>query len=211
MPRALLIRSNEFPYHVTGRCNNREEFHAQPQMVWEVFCEKLLEVSELYSAKTHAFVLMPNHFHLIMTTPREDLGIVMQKFMSSVTRTLNRMTGRSGRVFGGKYHRALIQDLNYFDIATKYLYRNPAKAKLVQKVEWYPYSTLNAVNGTNKLKFNLEPAYDFNSLIPSHSKWTEYLSWLNEPFKSEFDEKIRKNLRRKTFLLPQPRDWKRSK
>lgn len=209
MPRSLLIRSNFYPYHVTGRANNREQFHAHPELVWRIFCDYLVEAKELYQLKVHAFVLMPNHFHLIVTTPKDDLGVVMQWFISSVTRTLNQVSSRSGRVFGAKYFRSLIDNLNYFDIAMKYVYRNPVKAALVEKVEHYKFSTLNSISGDLRLKLKIEPAYDFPTLIPSHGSWKEYLGWMNQPFKSEDEERIQQAFRRRVFKLSRS-GWKRS-
>ena len=62
MSRKSLIRSQAYPYHVTGRSNNREVFHCPLNLVWAVFSQEFFEARTLFGVEIHAFVLMPNHF-----------------------------------------------------------------------------------------------------------------------------------------------------
>src|SRR4051812_21996239 len=110
MPRKSLIRSDRLPYHVTARANNREAFHLPMEVVWRVFECQCFEISVLFGARIHSFVLMNNHFHMLISTPHEDLGEVMMHFMRSGTRLLNLISGRSGRVFGARYFWSLIEN-----------------------------------------------------------------------------------------------------
>lgn len=119
MPRKPLIRSKTLPYHVTLRCNNREPFHSPDFAVWNIICNQIAEAQNRYQWKIHAFVLMPNHLHMLVTTPEEDLGIIMRDFVAITTKKLNRHAGRSGRVFGKRYHWSLVDDENYLDSVTK--------------------------------------------------------------------------------------------
>jgi putative transposase len=207
MPRKTLIRTSAYPYHVTARCNNREAFYCPPEEAWRVFSWHLNEASEKFEAKIHAFVLMQNHFHLLISTPRDDLGVVMQYFILFLTKTLNAKAGRSGRVFGDRYHWSLITTLDYYDYALKYVYRNPVKAGLSTRVEDYPFSTLGGVLGSRRIFFPLHPLAENQSLIP-HDKPTEFLAWLNQPFQKEHDDAIRKGFRKKNFAMPKT-GWKR--
>lgn len=200
MPRKQLIRSNIHPYHLTARCNNKEPFHCSLEQVWNIIGEHLNEISTVDHARIHAFVLMPNHFHLLISTPEVDLGIIMQKFMASVTKSLNHKCRRSGRVFGARYHWSLINTVHYFDYALKYVYRNPVKASLVKNVEDYSFSSIRYKLGMESLQFPLYPIAGFHSLVPHDQlKW---LQWINEPFKNELDETIRKGLKRTLFSPP---------
>src|SRR4051794_18500799 len=124
MPRKTLIRSNTLPYHVTARTNNRELFHLPLNLVWDIMNSHIFEAIILFRIKIHAFVLMPNHFHLLITTPEEDLGRVMQIIMKSGTKTINTESRRTGRVFGSRYHWTIIESEVYFAHALKYVYRN---------------------------------------------------------------------------------------
>ena len=207
MPRKTLIRSSVQPYHVTARCNNRDPFFVDSEEVWRVFSWHLNEAVKEFQIKIHAFVLMPNHFHLLVSTPEDDLGVVMQKFISSVTKTLNFKSGRTGRVFGARYHWSLVDSLDYSDCVQKYVYRNPVKAGLSARVEDYPFSTLGGVLGNRRVFFPLHPPSENQSLVP-HENPVEFLTWLNQPFGKEHDEAIRKGFKKKKFL-PSKTGWKR--
>jgi REP element-mobilizing transposase RayT len=207
MPKKNLIRSSVHPYHVTARCNNREPFFTEVEVAWRVFSWHLNEIAKKFGVKIHAFVLMPNHFHLLISTPQDDLGIVMQRFMSSVTKTLNSKSGRTGRVFGGRYHWSLVDSLGYYDYVLKYIYRNPVKAGLSAQVEDYPFSTMSGVLGNKKIFFPLHPPSDDQPLIPSNDL-RAFLDWMNEPFRKEQDDAIRKGFKKKSFSLAKT-GWKR--
>lgn len=198
MARKILVRSNIHPYHVTCRSNNREHFWCDLPLVWKVFANKLIEITEIHSARVHAFVLMPNHFHLIVSTPEDDLGKIMQRFIGSVTKTLNYLSGRSGRVFGAKYHRSIILTENYYDYALKYVYRNPVKAGLIINAEDYRFSTLRSKLNNELIEFPLFPALDQCVLIPQKNK-TEFLEWINRPFLYEQEQALYESLKKQSF------------
>jgi REP element-mobilizing transposase RayT len=193
MPKKSLIRSNVHPYHVTARCNNREEYYCDLETVWLIFSFYLNEIVQLHGVKVHAFVLMPNHFHLLISTPKDDLGVVMKRFISSVTRAINTKTKRTGRVFGARYYWSIVTTDGYFDFALKYVYRNPVKANMVNLVEDYRFSTLNSLLGTRPLFFPIHPPLGSASLIPNN-QLVEFLAWLNQPFRKEVDHEIRNRL-----------------
>lgn len=198
MPRKLLIRSNEYPYHVTARANNRESFPLSLEYIWSTCINELAEIEEQSKVRIHSFVLMPNHFHLVISTPVDDLGIAMQQFMRSVTKTINWKAERSGRIFGAKYHWSLIDSTDYFDCVMKYVYRNPVKASLATDVRDYRFSTLSNAIEPAKVKISLHPPIGETSVIPNQDI-AEYLRWLNEPFRSEQDIEIRNALKRSIF------------
>ncbi len=201
MARSCLIRSAEFPYHVTGRVNNREVFPLSLDRMWEVFSSEIWLLGPLFGARVHAFVLMPNHFHLLISTPSVDLGVVMNGFMSNVTRRTNAWTGRSGHLFGGPYYRTLICSSLYYCHAVKYVYRNPVRAGLCDSVEEYPWSTISGLVGNTRLPFQLEHAtpligYSLPSECPG-----DWLPWLNRPFAREAEDLLRKAFRRKSLKV----------
>lgn len=198
MPREDLIVSHEFPYHVTGRANNREQFPGRQADLWKIFSSELIDISQKFNSRIHAFVLMPNHFHLMISTPKEDLGVTMQRFMAQITRKINRSTNRSGRIFGAKYYRSLINTEAYYDCALKYVYRNPVKAGLCFRVEDYPFSSFSGLFNPRDISFRLEPPQGHVELIP-YGKPLEFLAWMNQPLTSEQDIEIRKAFRGPIF------------
>src|SRR5690606_20442105 len=100
-----------------------------------------------------AVVLMPNHFHMILTVPMHDLGVVMNRLMTSVSRRANLFSGRTGHLFGGPYFWSLIASFRYYGHALKYVYRNPVKGGLCERVERYPFGSLHGLLGYSHLPF----------------------------------------------------------
>jgi REP element-mobilizing transposase RayT len=199
MPRKRLERSDFLPYHVTARANNREAFPAGLEKTWKVITDEAWCISALYGTEFQALVLMPNHLHAILTTPRDDLGKVMNCWMSSITRILNTQTGRSGHVFGGPYHWSLINGTRYFGHALKYVYRNPVKAGLCEKPEDWPFSTLSGLVGNGHLPFPIHFTRPGMEVGLPNETVSPMLEWLNRPFSQEAEKAIQEGLRRKRF------------
>ncbi|HCC57636.1 MAG TPA: hypothetical protein DEQ47_10300 [Solibacterales bacterium] len=89
----------------------------------------------------HAWVIMPNHVHLLIT-PRMDFAKLMQKLKGSSAHQANRLLGRTGAPFWQKesYDR-VVRDLVEFDRIAKYIVENPVKAGLVASPQDYPWSS----------------------------------------------------------------------
>ncbi len=199
--------TKEFPYHVTARCNNKEAFSSPLPEVWRIISDEIATITERFGCKIHAFVLMPNHFHLLLTTPNENLGVIMQTFMILITKRLNSNSRRSGRIFGSRYHWSLIDNEEYFDCALKYIYRNPVKASLSKSVEDYEFSTFNQVLEERNTPFVITPPIGHMSNIPKQNA-VEFIRWLNRPFSNEIQRAIQIGFR-KTRFNPGKLSWKK--
>lgn len=202
MSRKPLIRSQEFPYHVTARANNREIFPLPLEQVWTTLCKEVVFSRYHFAIEVQALVLMPNHFHMILTTPEQDIGVVMESFMKNITLFLNLKSGRSGRIFGGPYYPSIIQSDLYFSQAYKYVYRNPIKAGIVRRVEDYSFSTLPGLLGLAHLPFPLHLPRSGSGLFLFDKTHDEHLDWLNSQTRKELDDAIRRGLKRTVFKIP---------
>ncbi len=142
---------------------------------------------------------MSNHFHLLLTSPEEEIGTVMRELLSSVTRTVNLESGRTGHLFGGPYKASLIGDAGYYATVLKYVYRNPIKAKVCERVEDYPFSTLRYPLGLERMDIPLfHPLEGYgDGLLPDDP--ILLTAWLNEPPPSEVDGMVRAALGKKVF------------
>jgi putative transposase len=196
MPRPLRIFSAAHPYHVTARCINRDWFKIPKEIVWSLFCDHLYFATHAYTARIHAFVLMSNHFHLIVSTPEANIDKIMWYLMTEVSRGITLEAGRINQTFGGPYYASLIRSDHYYLHAYKYLYRNPVDAQLAERVEDYKYSTLNALLGRSSLSIPLLA----DDLLFENIERT--LAWLNTDYKMDDREHIRLALRKKEFQLP---------
>ncbi len=199
MPRRALIRTAEFPYHITARSNNREWFYLPTDKCWQVFDQKLAIVSDRYEARVITFLLMSNHFHLLMKTPRANIDAIMNYLMREVSRTIGTKTGRINHIFGGRYKWCVIRSEPYLAHAYKYVCRNPVEAGIVKRVEQYRYSTLNVQMGRSMASFPIHDVGEFSCYIPI--TLSEKLNWLNSPYSSGQRDRIRRGLRRTTFTL----------
>lgn len=196
MPRAHTILQSEFPYSVGARCINREWFRIPMKTVWEIMCSHLFFMHHGFGVRIHSFVLMSNHFHLLLTTPNANLSEAMQYFMRNTSRELTRAGNRINQSYGGRYFRCLIEEDHYYLHAYKYFYRNPVVAGLCENVEDYPFSTLSGLLGTNHL---LIPLVEDRQLL-TDPKAT--LQWLNTPSNAENWVAVGNSLKRKIFYFP---------
>jgi putative transposase len=198
MPRQNLIRSDTFPYHVTARSNNRVLFPVALNFMWEIATEELYLLTLLYQIEIHAFVLMPNHFHLLLTVPNADLGIIMNHYMSTLTRRVNRLSGQTGHLFGGPHFRSIITSTRYFGHALKYVNRNPVRGGLCTHVEEYEFSTARGLFGMGALPFPIHfTRIGLELNLPDPDLPGSWLNWMNTPFTKEAELLIQKVLRKR--------------
>ncbi|MFM8314677.1 MAG: transposase [Deltaproteobacteria bacterium] len=171
--------------------------------------DKLEEVSIYYGARVLSFVLMSNHFHMMIETPLKNLNQIMNYFMREVSRAIGKEASRINHVFGGRYKSSVITESVYFAHAYKYIYRNPVRAHLTTSVDKFPFSTLQWVLGIEPYRF---PLYDLNTSFSEKVplNLSERLGWLNCSPPSEHDLLIRKALRRVEFSFPQDRNCRHS-
>lgn len=189
MPRKPTIRSNHHYYHVTARSNNKENFFLEIGEVWRIIISKLKMLQKEHKIKVGAFVLMNNHFHLLILTPEEDIDRIMYFLMKGVTLTIQSKTGRINKIFGGRYKGCIIEHHNYLMNVYKYIYRNPVAAGLTTRAEDYVFSTLHQGNS-----LDLEPIVSKNEL-----------DWLNESFKIKEADSIKYGLTRTKFQFSRDR------
>jgi len=148
-----------------------------------------------FHLKIHSFVLMKNHFHCLASSPQANLSSAMNYFMRETSREITRLSGRVNQTYGGRYHRSLIPSDHYYMNAYKYIYQNPVRAKLSERVEEYGYSTLTGLLGIKKITIPLEE--DRLLFTPSLDKGC--LKWLNRIPEDEHVEEMRKALKRPYF------------
>lgn len=115
------------------------------------FLETLGEGCRKTGWQVHAFVFMPNHFHLLLRTPRPNLVEGMQWMLGTYTVRYNARHGVRGHLFAGRYRSQLVSPANDYAAAVQdYIHLNPARAGLLQPgqpLRDYPWSSLRALLG----------------------------------------------------------------
>lgn len=195
MPRPKLLLQSEFPYHVTGRCINKEWFNIPMDVVWHIMSDQLFYCVAAFNIQIHAFTLMQNHFHLMIRTPEANLDKAMQSFMGDTSRRLTAAGNRINQTYGSRYFRCVIGSPHYYLHAYKYIYRNPVEAGLCKMVEEYPYSTLRGLLGQNHL---------FIPVLPDETLFSDVegtLAWLNNSPTSQDWKDVENAMRRSKFRL----------
>ncbi len=200
MPRPRLVRSGLFPYHVTARVNNRDWFYIPPEELWAIFLREFAKVVEDLGVRITSFVLMSNHYHLLIWTPHQNLDVAMHRIQGNVSRIVGRKSGRENHVYGSRYRATLIEDDRQFSNVYRYIYQNPVRASIVQRVEDYQFSTIHSLLDKARVPFELaDPHPRCFSAIPS--KLDARLRWLNEPFLPAQASLIKRALKKSKFKL----------
>jgi putative transposase len=138
LPR--LIVPNQ-PHHViqTG-LNNQDVFLDAED--YQTFLGWLRTAAKTYKVAIHAYCLMPNHLHLLLT-PSDDngLGQMMQWVGRYYVPYFNQKYVRSGTLWNGRYKTSLIDADAYFMLCSRYIEFNPVRNGLVARAEDYPWSS----------------------------------------------------------------------
>ncbi|MBW1733560.1 MAG: transposase [Deltaproteobacteria bacterium] len=131
MARALRIQYPGAFYHVTCRGNERKEIFLS-KGDQEVFFEKLALSSDTYNVPILAYVLMANHFHLLLTTPDGNLSEFMRHFNISYTAFFNKWHNRVGHLYQGRYKAFLVDADDYLLEVSRYIHLNPVRVKALR-------------------------------------------------------------------------------
>ena len=130
-----------YPHHVIQRGNNR-----QPIFQTDADHRRMLELVEenarQFEVAVHAYVLMDNHFHLLLT-PRtgDSLSRMMQAVGRRYVRYFNDSHGRTGTLWEGRYRSTLIEAERYLLACMVYIDLNPVRAGLAAQARDYPWSS----------------------------------------------------------------------
>jgi putative transposase len=128
--RALRIQFEGAIYHLLARGNARQRIFASDQDRTR-FLGFLSQSAERFDVAVQAFVLMPNHFHLLAQTRRENLSRWMHWLMVSYTIYFNWRHGRSGHLFQGRYKSFLVEAGEYLLGLSRYLHLNPVRGSVL--------------------------------------------------------------------------------
>lgn len=201
MPRKIIPICPQDPYHISARCHNQEWFALPMPEVWSIMEDYLYLVGHLYQLKIHAFVLMSNHFHWILTAPDGNLSNALLYFMRETSKEITRLTGRINQTYGARNYKTHLSSYHYFMNTYKYIYQNPLRAGICDRVENYPYSTLTGLCGNKKL---IIPLMEDTLLFESNFR-DDTLKWLNLRPGLEHEIEMKTALRKSRMFFPSNR------
>ncbi len=133
MARQIRVEYENAWYHITCRGNERRQIFGD-DFDRKKLLEYLSDSQKLYEVELHAYVLMSNHFHLIIKTRQANLQKFMQRFNTSYTMYYNRKYRRSGHLYQGRYKAILVEADEYLLELSRYIHLNPVKIKKYRKL-----------------------------------------------------------------------------
>ncbi|HYI10356.1 MAG TPA: transposase [Thermoanaerobaculia bacterium] len=146
MARPLRIEYLNALHHVTSRGNDqRNIFRTDDDR--RTFLLYLGQAAKRFGWSISAWVLMTNHFHLVIQTPQPNLSRGMHWLNGKYAARFNRVHRRSGHLFQGRFHSVLIEKESYFAAVLRYVVLNPVRAKMVRRPENYCWSSYRATAG----------------------------------------------------------------
>jgi putative transposase len=146
MARPLRLELAGALYHVTSRGDGREDIFLsdEDRIAW---LETLAEVCKRFNWACHAYCQMTNHYHMVIETPDANLSKGMRQLNGVYTQRFNRTHGRVGHVFQGRFKAILVDKDSYLLELARYVVLNPLRAKMVRRLELWPWSSYLATCG----------------------------------------------------------------
>ena len=146
-------------YHVIQRGNNKsyifqdEEDKLQLLYLIEKYKEEMMY-------EILAFVIMDNHYHIIIKTLEQPIHKIMRLINTQFSKYYNKKNNRCGHTFQNRYKGIVVEDDRYLLSLVRYIHKNPLKAKICKKMQDYKYSSdnlyrTNNINGLGDIDFIL--------------------------------------------------------
>jgi putative transposase len=140
MPRPPRLELPGVPQHVRQRGNNGAAcFFNDADRRFYLKC--LAEASERRGCAIHAYVLMTNHVHLLVTPSEAGALAAMMQDLSRYVRVINAIHGRTGSLWESRYRSSLIDSERYLLTCHRYIEHNPVRAGLAPDAGCYPWSS----------------------------------------------------------------------
>lgn len=150
LPRLVLPNQ---PLHIMHRGNNRQNIFENEEDMTRIFNDVEESLAKA-DCKLHAYVIMTNHLHLLLT-PKDkyELAVFMQSMTNRYVRYFNASRKRTGTIWEGRFKSCLIDSESYLFRLYNYIEMNPVKAEMVKEIHEYPWSSYhhNALGEVDQL------------------------------------------------------------
>lgn len=141
MPRRTRMYIPGFSYHIVQRGNNREACFIEPDN-YTYYLELWQQLSRRYGLAVHAFCLMTNHIHFLVTPETESsISDTMKVVGSRYAQYINYQYHRTGTLWEGRHRSSLVQSERYLLTCYRYIELNPVRAGMVGRPDEYCWSS----------------------------------------------------------------------
>ena len=196
-PRAVFPN---VPLHIIQRGNNRCPcFFSDTD--YQTYLGILADATEKFPCQVHAYVLMPNHVHLLATPLEEAAPAAMMKWLSQkYVQHINRKRGRYGTLWQGRYRSCLVDNDHYFFVCQRYIELNPVRAGLSLHPADYDWSSYR-VNAFGQDSSIVVPASSYLALAAAPlERQSNYRALFDELIAPEMIAQVRGATNSSLFL-----------
>jgi putative transposase len=192
MPRRPRLNLARVPLHVIQRGNNRQAcFFAEED--YRFYLYWLKKGAEKYGCDIHAYVLMTNHVHLLVSRHgKTSVSGLMQSLGRRYVQYVNRIYKRSGTLWEGRFKASLVNAEEYLLLCYRYIELNPVRAGMVPDPGAYPWSSYrsHALGERDAL------IRDHELYLALGAKASERQRSYRELFRSQMDEEALTQIRK---------------
>ena len=194
MPRRARLSIPGIPWHIIQRGNNRSAcFYTEEDYVF--YLRQLEELADKFACAIHAYVLMTNHVHLLLTPEHADSASLLMKHLGQrYVQYINRTYKRSGTLWEGRFRSCLIQTETYVLACYRYIELNPVRAGMVHEPQEYRWSSYDA-NALGKANSLIKMNEEYRRLAIVESERLAVYAGL---FEASLDEEVVGNIRSAT-------------
>jgi len=200
MPRRPRLLIADVPLHITQRGVNRgatfidAEDHRR-------YRELLVEVSRAHDLRVHAYVLMSNHVHLLVTPERvSDLAYAMRRLNQCYVGAFNRRHGRTGTLWESRFRSCLVDSERYALTVYRYIELNPVRAAMVDDPAHYRWSSARENLGLRPQGFLTPHAVYLALGTDTAERARSYGEWLRSGIANEDLDAVRSHIRQQRAL-----------
>ena len=191
MPRPPRFFLPGYPLHVVQRGHNKTKVFFGPEDA-KAYLAWLAEGAARYGVQVHAYVLMTNHVHLLVTPETaQSLPMAMRHVNWRFSSRANEVRGRSGSLWEGRYRASVVDAEPYFFACSRYIELNPVRAGLSASPAAYRWSSYRA-NAEGKADPLLTPHPLYETLgSDTQARAAAYRSLFEDPFPEDSLSAIR--------------------
>ena len=193
MSRPLRISYKNAYYHITSRGHRKEKIFYDDKDK-RIFIRKLDETFQKYDVTCYAYCLIDNHYHLFIKTAKPNISLALHYLNTSYANWFRIRYQLAGSVFQGRFKSILVDADNYALVLSAYIHLNPLRARIVDNLENYPWSSyLDYLNLRNPSIDNLDTSLVLNFFSPDYQlasrEYQEYILQnqnLEDPLKQTY-------------------------
>jgi putative transposase len=195
MPRVARAVIVDYPLHVVQRGINRSDcFFGESDYL--TYLEFLRRFSERFGCSVHAYCLMTNHVHLLLTPhSKESCALMMKNLSQQYVQRVNYRLKRSGTLWEGRFHSSLVLSESYVLACYRYIECNPVRARMTSSAGQYRWSSYHA-NGEGRGDSAIRPHPVFTALgLEADQRIHAYAALCAQALPDEVVDEIRKAIR----------------